>query len=882
MGQKWQFLRRALLRGPTLSFPKCAAARRAADYVSSAAHAAAHRERWRRLAGGGRRLDSDDPDRTAVAAGTAGTGEPWAAALPPGTLLGEFELKRVLGVGGFGIVYLAFDRQLHRHVAIKEYLPNAYAMRSGTLKISALSARHQDTFEAGLRSFIQEARLLARFEHPALVKVLRFWESNGTAYMAMPHYQGRTLRDVLKADTGFTTEADLRRLISPLLDAVALLHAEQCFHRDISPENIIIQPTGAPVLLDFGAARRIIGDGTQALTVVVKPNYAPIEQYAESGDLAQGPWTDVYGFAAVMYAVIMRAAPPSAVARVYKDPLQPLARVAPEGYGAQFLRGIDAGLAVRPEGRPQSIDDFREVLGLPSGGEVPSALMRAADDDREPYVARAASRARADPTVAGTKPKPSSDTKVMVGPDSRWVPPQPEPRPRNARMPAIVSGVVALAVAIGIGVVLFAQRRSDAPVTVVMESPVRSAAPAATLPAPPPESRPADAPVAPAADAGPAGSPAAATRAADTPAATPVAPVVAPVVAASRPAPAQERPPPGPAAPAKAAALAPAPEASLLQKSGKAKDVAPHAPVPSTEPNARGLPAAVPPVAIATAKPAATPDAGADLARAAATTETGRSSDAIDAYKDFSDEGRRYAQAADRGDAAAQVALGRMYASGKGAPRSDAEAARWFRKAADQGSAEGSQYLGILYADGRGVARDPAEAAKWYRKAADQGNAVAQNNLGAMYAAGVGVPRDDAEAVKWYRRSAEQGNASAQVNLGGLYALGQGLPKDEGEAVAWYRKAAEQGNARAQNNLAVMYTSGQGVARDEAEAARWYRRAAEQGSASAQYNLGVVYASGRGVMKDEAEAVLWYRKAAAQGHAPAIERLKSLDAVGAK
>ena len=285
-------------------------------------------------------------------------------ALPAGTLLSEFQLDRVLGMGGFSFVYLAFDQTLQRHVAIKEYLPSAYAMRCKDDTVAPRSDEHKATFASGLRSFIEEARLLAKFEHPALVKVLRFWEANGTAYMAMQYYQGRTLRQIVRADPGFATEARLKALISPLLDAVALLHAEKCYHRDIAPDNIIVQPNGAPVLLDFGAARRVIGDMTHALTVVLKPGYAPIEQYAEESGPAQGPWTDVYAFAAVLYAAITGKPPMAAVARAYSDTLVFLSSNPPAGYSPQFLRAIDAALAVRPEDRPQSIALFRASLGL--------------------------------------------------------------------------------------------------------------------------------------------------------------------------------------------------------------------------------------------------------------------------------------------------------------------------------------------------------------------------------------------------------------------------------------------------------------------------------------------------------------------------------------
>jgi serine/threonine protein kinase len=285
-------------------------------------------------------------------------------ALPVGTRVLEFEITRVIGEGGFSVVYLAFDHTLHRSIALKEYIPSALASRRGDNTVAVRSAQHQETFEAGLRSFINEARLLAQFDHPALVKVYRFWEANGTAYMAMPYYGGRTLRDILRADPAQASEAWLKKLLVPLLDALELLHAHRCYHRDVAPDNIQVLENGAPVLLDFGAARRTIGDMTQAFTVILKPGYAPIEQYADEADLKQGPWTDVYALAAVLYGAIVHKPPPTAVARVIKDPLEPLATRALAGYGTTFLAGIDSGLAVRPEARPQSVREWRGLLGM--------------------------------------------------------------------------------------------------------------------------------------------------------------------------------------------------------------------------------------------------------------------------------------------------------------------------------------------------------------------------------------------------------------------------------------------------------------------------------------------------------------------------------------
>jgi non-specific serine/threonine protein kinase len=301
---------------------------------------------------------------------SSGTGAPALSsnALPIGTHVHEFEITRVIGEGGFSVVYLAFDHTLHRSIALKEYIPSALAGRRGDNTVAVRSAQHQQTFEAGLRSFINEARLLAQFDHPALVKVYRFWEANGTAYMAMPYYEGRTLKDILREHPEQASEEWLKQLFAPILDALELLHRHRCYHRDIAPDNIQILDSQAPVLLDFGAARRTIGDMTQAFTVILKPGYAPIEQYADEADLKQGPWTDVYALAAVLYGAVMRKPPPTAVARVIKDPLEPLAKRLPAGYSPQFLTGIDRGLAVRPEDRPQSIGEIRELLGIQGHG----------------------------------------------------------------------------------------------------------------------------------------------------------------------------------------------------------------------------------------------------------------------------------------------------------------------------------------------------------------------------------------------------------------------------------------------------------------------------------------------------------------------------------
>ena len=285
--------------------------------------------------------------------------------LPVGSYLGEFEITSVLGEGGFGIVYLAEDHSLGRHVALKEYMPSSLAQRIGGTQVSVKSERHRETFEAGLKSFVNEARLLAQFDHPSLVKVYRFWEANGTAYMVMPFYEGVTLKDELKAMGAPPDETWLRELLEPLTEALAVIHAEQCFHRDIAPDNVILlKGSELPLLLDFGAARRVIGDMTQALTVILKPGYAPVEQYAEVPGMKQGPWTDVYALAAVVYYAITGKTPPTSVGRLMNDNYVPMTQAGAGHYSPGFLAAIDRALVVKPEQRTQSIDDLRRDLGM--------------------------------------------------------------------------------------------------------------------------------------------------------------------------------------------------------------------------------------------------------------------------------------------------------------------------------------------------------------------------------------------------------------------------------------------------------------------------------------------------------------------------------------
>ncbi|OQW93073.1 MAG: hypothetical protein BWK79_13070, partial [Beggiatoa sp. IS2] len=234
--------------------------------------------------------------------------------LPEGFLLQEYQIKSVLGKpGGFGITYLAKDTNLDQFVAVKEYLPTEFAIREGRSTVCIRSVSDKEAFEWGLKRFTEEAQVLARFKHPNIIWVLRFFRENGTAYMVMEYQEGENLAEYLKR-LKILPEGDLLAIILPLLDGLEAIHQAGLLHRDIKPNNIYIRKDKTPVLLDFGSARDAIGQTSKTITSIVSPGYAPLEQY--DNDIGEhGPWTDIYALGAVMYCAIAGEAPPASTRR---------------------------------------------------------------------------------------------------------------------------------------------------------------------------------------------------------------------------------------------------------------------------------------------------------------------------------------------------------------------------------------------------------------------------------------------------------------------------------------------------------------------------------------------------------------------------------------
>lgn len=283
-------------------------------------------------------------------------------ALPVGYRFNEFEIKEVIGGGGFGIVYRAWDHQLERTIAIKEFMPASLAVRNDDLTLVLRSERFSKTFHAGLNSFIQEARLLARFNHPNLLHVLRFWVQNDTAYMGTAFYTGTTLSQLHQQRPEMISEAWIRTALPPLFGAINTIHHEGYLHRDISLDNIQIQENGVPVLLDFGSARKAIGNLSDETETMLKPGFAPIEQYSDDNESEQGTWTDIYALGAVLHTLIVGSPPPVSVVRSIEDNYQPLMQRQPFGYSLALLNAIDRALALQPEDRPQTVDEFAALM----------------------------------------------------------------------------------------------------------------------------------------------------------------------------------------------------------------------------------------------------------------------------------------------------------------------------------------------------------------------------------------------------------------------------------------------------------------------------------------------------------------------------------------
>ncbi|HVZ04758.1 protein kinase domain-containing protein [Hyphomicrobium sp.] len=301
-------------------------------------------------------------------------------ALPDGTeLAGDYKIVRVLGAGGFGVTYLAEEPELSRLVSIKEYFPSDFASRLQNLEATPRSEGCRSDYDWGLDRFVDEAQTLAKFNHSNIVKVHRVFRANNTAYMVLHFEEGQSLKSWLKNLGRAPRQKELDAIVGPLLDALEVIHNADFLHRDIAPDNIIIRNSGDPVLIDFGAARSDIAahSKTKTVSALVKPGYSPYEQYAETSR-QQGPWTDIYAFAATLYHAVTGKRPPDSPSRMLKDEMVPVREAALGGYRSTFLDAVQQALALAVDSRPKSVAVWRSALLAPEP-ERPGIFQRFKD-----------------------------------------------------------------------------------------------------------------------------------------------------------------------------------------------------------------------------------------------------------------------------------------------------------------------------------------------------------------------------------------------------------------------------------------------------------------------------------------------------------------------
>ena len=294
----------------------------------------------------------------------------YPVALRAGTILNNrYIVGRVLGQGGFGITYLAWDEKLAARVAVKEYMPNDISARVGTTVSVAMESRAED-FTYGEERFQEEARILAKFMgQPNIAGVTDYFDENGTSYFVMDYIEGISFKTYIEGAGGKVSVEEALDVMIPVLRALTAVHAEGFIHRDVTPDNIYITKDGNVKLLDFGSARYSIGDKSKSLDVILKVGYAPKEQYIRRG--RQGPYTDVYSCAACLYAAITGYLPPESLERLDHDTLVPPSQMGVE-IPLYLERAILKGLAVQPEDRFQTAGEFLEALESQQVVELPS------------------------------------------------------------------------------------------------------------------------------------------------------------------------------------------------------------------------------------------------------------------------------------------------------------------------------------------------------------------------------------------------------------------------------------------------------------------------------------------------------------------------------
>ncbi|MBS0241673.1 MAG: protein kinase [Proteobacteria bacterium] len=340
-------------------------------------------------------------------------------ALKAGTILADdYRIERTLGAGGFGITYLAEEIALGRRVTIKEYFPVDFAARNRHEDVVARSVECEGDYSWGLDRFLAEAQTLAKFNHPNIVRVYRYFPARNTGFIVLHFEEGKSLRDWLRGLGRAPRQHELDRIIEPLLAALETVHAADYLHRDIAPDNIMIRPDGQPVLIDFGSARGDIAKHSKTISALVKSGYSPYEQYATTST-KQGPWTDIYSLGATLYEAVTGKRPPDAPSRMVADEMVAPQEAALSSYRPRFLAAIAKALKLEIGERPKTVAEWRNELLAPV--EVKAKAAKKSAKSPEPEFAEVGAA-----VDGGARPAPAAEVRQTPPPlRDDLLPPKP-------------------------------------------------------------------------------------------------------------------------------------------------------------------------------------------------------------------------------------------------------------------------------------------------------------------------------------------------------------------------------------------------------------------------------------------------------------------------
>jgi hypothetical protein len=337
-------------------------------------------------------------------------------ALPAGTVLREWRIEEVLGVGGFGIVYKAKGIYFNELVAIKEYFPSSISERDSDATVVPIDSDVEEVHALGLKKFVEEAKLLWNLStpsrHPNIVSVRSLFEIHGTAYMVMDFEDGSSLSKMIKQGRRFN-ERSLWGILRPIAEGLDRAHRVGVLHRDIKPPNILINEDSRPVLIDFGSARFEAAEATSTKVTFHTPPYAAIEQYVKT--YPQGPWTDVYALGVVLHECVTGEKPPEVLERLHAGLGKPLADGKWPGYSKRFLAAVDSAMIVKPEDRPQSIGEWLALFGRDTAAGGDGADV---GDEATRFYAQQVQAEEIQPLMAaaGTAPRAPLETGVPADP----------------------------------------------------------------------------------------------------------------------------------------------------------------------------------------------------------------------------------------------------------------------------------------------------------------------------------------------------------------------------------------------------------------------------------------------------------------------------------